>query len=365
MSLGVTPSRFDFEHMPRGITVEKELQISGVEYGEPITISYEGEGADWITFSTGNSFRFSDSTNPITARVSIPMDVPNGEYTVAVRMHQGTTLAEDSGDMAIISGVRTEFSIEVTGEQITDFEVRTISIPQLEEQDPILVRLIINNRGNVLANPGKVDIAITDNYRKQVYMTESVAVTGGVEPFSIGELLVEMPHTLPPGEYVALVSTYGVEKKEVVFVVTEAGSSGKSGMLDHMQFPRRVILGEPFLIKGLFRNTGKNGVRAQFHGEIYLDGKLVQVIESDELLVAPEEEVWLNKHFTPDIPGEYVIKGYVSYSGKQTGEQVATFFVDKGAGLQTPARFIVPVLIIIFLIIAIVYMTVMIVKSRQ
>jgi len=76
-----------------------------------------------------------------------------------------------------------------------------------------------------------------------------------------------------------------------------------------------------------FENTGEIDTMAKFKGEIYHEGNLLDVLESDEMFVEAGETANLVSYYKIMEPGSYTIRGRVLYSGKETEEKEVSFSV--------------------------------------
>ncbi len=77
-----------------------------------------------------------------------------------------------------------------------------------------------------------------------------------------------------------------------------------------------------------FENTGKIDSRAAFKGEIFRNGELVDVIESDEMLVEVGKTGRLTSYYKIESSDKYEVKGCVLYEGKETSTKEISFDVD-------------------------------------
>ena len=78
-----------------------------------------------------------------------------------------------------------------------------------------------------------------------------------------------------------------------------------------------------------FENTGTVDTKAMFTGEVYCDGELVELLESDEKLIAAGETANIVSYYKITIPGEYMINGLVLYEGKETRAKEVSFTVPE------------------------------------
>ena len=104
-----------------------------------------------------------------------------------------------------------------------------------------------------------------------------------------------------------------------------------------------------------FTNIGQRSVLARYIGDIRVDEKVVQTIETESLRVQPQESVELIDYFTPRKPGEYVVQGRVRYNEKVTFQKGTVINVnyppDYGKGVR-----LLPVIIYVTLIALILYL---------
>jgi hypothetical protein len=76
-----------------------------------------------------------------------------------------------------------------------------------------------------------------------------------------------------------------------------------------------------------FENTGEIDTMAKFKGEIYHEGNLLDILESEEMFVEVGETGKLTSYYKTLESGSYAIKGCVFYAGKETAEKVVSFDV--------------------------------------
>ena len=95
----------------------------------------------------------------------------------------------------------------------------------------------------------------------------------------------------------------------------------------------------------VFTNTGQIEVWAEFNGEVYLGGELIEVIKSEKLLVKRDSTENLAAYFTPQQTGEYSVKGYVLFEGKKTNvlETKVTIGNELDETDDNPFNMIIPI----------------------
>jgi len=99
------------------------------------------------------------------------------------------------------------------------------------------------------------------------------------------------------------------------------------GMLKGVSHPDSAAVGDVMKIDAEFDNAGEETVSAIFMGEIYLDYRLVESVKSDEFRVKPGSSINLTTYFTPTMAGDYHIRGYVIYSGRESSIKTSHFTV--------------------------------------
>ena len=80
--------------------------------------------------------------------------------------------------------------------------------------------------------------------------------------------------------------------------------------------------------------TGSRPVFAKFKGQIALNNKLLQLVETDEVQVKPGLQENFKIFYTPEKAGVYEIRGRVNYNDKLTYEKSATFTALKNPEQQ-------------------------------
>jgi hypothetical protein len=236
-----------------------------------------------------------------------------------------------TGEGAVMSAVvriPQNVVIQVTGTQILKGDVERITIADTEVEYPLKIAVVFRNEGNVIARP-KIAVSIT----KDSTLVDSVVHDEtGIKPGKTDTITV-LWDTTEPGNYTAsVVVSLGdqvLAKQDVPFSILPTGALTRKGVLKSL-----FIEGEPqvnYVLKVLaaFENTGTIDARAKFNGEIYHNGKLVDVVESDEKLVGVGEESQLHAYYKITMPSAYTIQGVVIYDGKETDAKEISFTVPE------------------------------------
>ena len=106
----------------------------------------------------------------------------------------------------------------------------------------------------------------------------------------------------------------------LTFDIVEPGTLGSDGILKTIITKVWAEQNEIVPIIAVFQNVGETPVRAKFKGTVQESGRILDTLESEEVLANVGQEVNLTTFFTPKQPGKYIAKGRVYYGSKQTYE---------------------------------------------
>lgn len=364
LGIGVSPPQINADHMDRGSHMKKEIYLSGINEGDKVTIRIDGEAKDWITMDMGTEFIYPEGREsfPIEFMVNVPSDTPNGKYEATAIISSSPLDTEDfeGASSSVIAGVTLTIMIDVTGEQVSDYSILSATMPDIEEDSPIQLFLDIENNGNVIAKPAKVEISILDKLKETSIISGEMTLSGQVESHKRDIVTGSMDNELEVNQYWASVKVYNdddeiIHEEDMTFDVVEEGSLSKSGTLKKIELPEEVNEGETIKIEALFHNTGDMAVSSKFAGEIYREDDLIEAVKSDVLNILPKRDGNLVVYFKPEETGEYILKGHVNYDGTNTEENEVAFEVV-GEG-ESNARLYVMAAIGIVIIVAIIWKT--------
>jgi len=341
--LGISPSRMTVKHLLRDSHYEKTFVLSRSDPKETVNfrVLVEGSIKDWITTDKGTEFTWPASQQrfPVTVIVEPPSDTPNGLYEGSIRFITVPKPEEELGGSTavVVLAAAVQAKLTVTGEQVLEYTILAVTIKVVEEGLPIGIAITINNTGNVKARPTKVHVDIYDKFKEILLESHDITETemGFVDAFKRDDIIIEIPNKLGIEQYWAVVSIYRddvlLEEESVMFEIVEAGSLQRQGILKEIINEEEVELGEIVKITGVFENTGQTGLSAKLVLEIYKDGKLVDLIESELISVEQGKTESLTAYFKPTEEGKYIIKGHIAYSGKTTAAKESTFNVKAKA----------------------------------
>jgi hypothetical protein len=340
IGLGVAPASITITDALKGGTYERTITVfnTGDETGR-FGLNAEGECADWISFynETNPDILITEITIPgkdkakVLVTFEIPEDIANADYTSTIYA-QSTPKEEEAQGAAAMAVIRipSEVLIQVTGTQILKGTVKSITTVDTEIEYPLKLKVEFQNEGNVIAKP-----EIVVGIMKEGKLVDSfVHDETGIKPAQEGTITVLWNTTgRDTGDYVANVTVSLDEEllstKDLPFKVLPFGTLTRKGVLQSLS-----IEGEPFVnrfikVHASFDNTGEIDTMAKFKGEIYHEGNLLDVLESDEMFVEVGETRKLTSYYKTLEAGSYAIKGRVFYAGKETEEKVVSFDVPE------------------------------------
>ncbi len=346
MALGAGPD-LNFANVLRGGYSEQALFVMNTEDNIiQVNIKKEGEVAELIRFYSKENASFNPDSFLVAPRSTLAVQVVVvPPFDVQVRSYNGRlTVASSSITNESVEGTSIELQtaiavpvrIELTGQQIVDYAVESLHIRDAEEGMPIQLSLTGENKGNVRIRPN-IHVDILDRDRKNILRSLDLTASE-ILPTTKKIDVLNITNDLQIGQYWAVVNVSVPDKSVysdlITFDVIETGSLRVKGELVRIDNFIWVEVGDVVRINAIFKNTGELSVTAKFKGEVYYDkeGKIVGLLESEEISVPAGEEIQLPTFFTPQKDGRHSIKGVVYYSKKVTFEKDGVINV-------LPARF--------------------------
>ena len=352
VGLGISPASITISDAFKGATYERTMGIfnMGNETGN-FGLTAEGECAGWISF-----YKEDEPDTPLTevtipgkgkatviVKFDIPTDIANADYTGTIYAQSVPAEREATEGAVAYAVIRmpSEVLIQVTGTQILKGTVKSITTTDTEIDYPLKIKVEFRNEGNVIAKP-KIAVGIMKNGE----LADSfVHDETGIKPGEKDTINVLWDTTgKDTGDYIANVAVSLGEEllsaKDLPFKVLPFGTLTRQGVLQSL-----TIEGEPLVnivtkVQANFENTGEIDTMAKFKGEIYHEGNLLDVMESDEMFIEVGETGKLADYYKITEPGSYAIKGRVFYAGKETAEKEVSFTVpevevESGTGTKT------------------------------
>ncbi|MFH1506231.1 MAG: hypothetical protein ABIE94_04585 [archaeon] len=327
LSLGVSPSDFMFVDMSKAGYATADGLISTAETQE-VTINYEviGEKAEWVSVDLGDGL--VSKTKPLAFNVTVetPSDAANGDYDVKVRFFIETEFEGQDKESRIFTGLSSDIHFNIIGEENIDCLIGGVKVADVEDNYPLGLELTVKNNGNVRVTP-RVSITVWD-LNHEVIMFEDSFVGEEVLPTTEKRIFSEFDSDLLKGQYWIEIESDECHGSDIkTFSVLGAGEISDSGEL--LRLDVSDVSGGLVPVQGYFKNTGRRVVNARLRATVSLGGVIVDIIESDELEVKPNNVVTLDAFFNPEQQGDYVVKGQVIYNNKLSYEKAVNLKVTK------------------------------------
>jgi uncharacterized protein YaiE (UPF0345 family) len=339
VSIGAGPSTIEFGRLVKGGYAEETLTVS-TSGDEDLTcvVEFTGDLKDWLSIDKGDRFNLpANSRVKMKAIVQPPPDAPNGEYEGAIYIKAAPTSTISEGTGLIVgAGVKVRVFAEVSGEEYVSLLVENLRASDTEVGYPIVFGATLRNTGNVKFNPRFV-VGIKDAGGVKVLSGEYDETVVLPTREEVMEFTISSKG-LSVGSYTADVNVYGQGKllhnQILVVNLLSEGTWRMGGVLeDIILSPESASAGDTVKVTAVFKNTGEVKLKAKLKSEAHMGGKLKDVLtESDELTVQPGETVSLDTYYTVGEAGNYIVRGYVLYSGQQTDTKSSLLKVSGGGG---------------------------------
>jgi hypothetical protein len=332
--VAIAPMNIKVEDALRGAEFERVVTVFNPSNSEDnYIIRAEGKAANWLSFYGFESKQpIQKFTIPgaskiaIIVRVNIPPDVENAVYTATIYSETAPSAIGGDNSVSTILEASTALTIKVTGNQIQDGIVGSISAHDTEIGIPLQLEVAFSNTGNVAIQP-KIDCQITKDSN---IVDNFVYAETSVKPYS--QAMIPINWVSPAdqlGDFVAKVTVSIGEKilatREINFKIVPAGTFTKQGELVSLNYEGLPILGNMLKIQAEFKNTGEANTLAKSIAEVYLDGSLIDTANSEETLVSVGQTATLISYLKPAKTGSYTIKAFATYAGKQTATREISF----------------------------------------
>ena len=315
--IGVSPPTLSYEKVLKGGTAQEQFTIFNSADAE-VFYDIRVEGSDWFSFVPNPPVKVpAKGSVKVNAIVNPPGDTANGVYncTVYVEPSEVNVTEGEGAVMGILPAIGITTSIEITGEQILDGNVYKISVENNEIGKPIRFKIGFANTGNVRAEP-KIDIDIL----KEEKAIDTLKKSDEIIPGEAKEIAVEWTGK-DVGEYgsnVKVTLNGGLlSERSFKFDVLERGALTCKGEIVDVKAPKEVSVDMPAKIEVGFKNTGSVALEAKVKGDVILNRELVEVMESEPVLIDVGKTETLTAYLNPEKPGDYLIDGDVIYEGKK------------------------------------------------
>ncbi len=222
-------------------------------------------------------------------------------------------------------GLVTNVVVNVRGEA-PEGQVKDVIVNDVEINRPLHVLVEFENKGNVSAQPVVKAEIVKDNVSLANIENSDTIILKGTS--GVVDLVWDTTGQ-GTGEYLAGVEVFlgkeTLEQGDHTFSILEAGNVNKQGSLEGISLQNEAKANGLLKVLSGFKNSGDVAVSASFLGEVYRNGDLFEVVESDEVLVQPGASCDIASYVTLGEAGEYEICGHVVYDGISTEDRKYTF----------------------------------------
>lgn len=189
-AFGVSPPWINNDHMLPGSSYEETIYLSRNETEQAmkpvIKMSGDEQLVEWIDIpDEANLVMEKDQTIiPMKVLITVPERAALKDYEGAIEvslMPVQTNTSLEGGEVAIALGAYIAVNISVTGNQVTDYNINSVTVEAKEEEEPISVSMTVQNSGNTEINSisGQID----------VYNSNNTEVLTSVSPIPLDEPL--------------------------------------------------------------------------------------------------------------------------------------------------------------------------------
>ena len=332
VNIGISPATINFNGVMRYGYAQRIVVISADSL-DPINVEIapRGEIIDWLDFSKTSFQASRDNPYYLTISINPPGDTPNGNYTGFLRVTTSAIGEEIEGEAVgkIKSTLDLAINVEVTDIEIVKCSVSNVRVSSPEKGEDIILSMDVLNEGNVKLFPN-VLFNVWDSDQTSI-LSENSFVGEELLPTTENSLNFRIKSGIfDVGQYWADLSVpQCIYSSLLTFDILEEGALSANGLLLSILTKKEAQVMETIPIEASFKNVGEKEVKAHFEGEISFNGKIVQVLKSEESFVPIGEIEKFRFYFTPQKSGKYLISGRVFYSGKKTFE-TNTFFEVSG-----------------------------------
>ena len=368
VSIGISPGRVTFDSLLRDGYAERTVRVT-TNSPEELTAHFEvsGEISEWLKFEPNNASFSLSSANPYTLKVIIipPNDTRSDSYSGKINF-----VTDRFGSPEGRAGSLIKAAVTLTlSAVVTDIETRAcragaFNIEDIEIGYPFEISYAVTNDGNVRIKP-IVKLDIWDQLQENLILSEEV-ISPDVLPTVEEKVSRKISNKdLSIGQYWATMAIDECKASSLLsFSVVEKGGIVDKGVLEKLTSKVWAYVDEPIEIVATFKNTGPRIVSARFKGNIKLEDKIVEVIETEDVDAESGETIDLKAYFTPPKSGRYVVTGRVLYNKKLTFEKGSIINVNPNPEKEIKPRFIL-LLIYLVILITIVFIARKIIKAKK
>ena len=268
-------------------------------------------------------YRWQFEKQRILLKIKVADDAPNNIYnsTICIKSIPPETTVGGGAVAQSVVEMNVTATIMVTGIQILNGTVKSISTADTEIGYPLKIKVLFQNDGNVVAKP-TITCCIAKSTGCRCITNNSLIVDTfvyaetGIKPGKTDTITVLWNTTgKEPGDYnvsvnVSLAGEH-IAAKVLPFTILPRGALTRKGELSSLYIDSEPQINRFIKIIAEFENTGAIDTTASFVGEVYCDDEFIDIVESREKLVTVGETVNLVSYYKITMHGDYLISGMV------------------------------------------------------
>ena len=296
--VGVAPAYIEIEEGLRGGTYSERLILENADSVDvEFALSAEGEVGEWVTFTSPEDRNEELTIVQLAAgrrldvrlQFDVPANTANGAYTGTVQV-QSRRVGDGSGDGAgagVGIGAQVNLSMDVVGTERRAGVLVDARVDPAEVGMPGTFHATVRNDGNVQLRP-VLTVAIVRN-DEIVTELDTVDEFYPVDPEKQEDVIIDWDTSLQVGgDYVARFAVTDVAggldraigELDVPFRLEPRGTFTRDGVLESLELVNQPEPGGVAKLTARFQNTGQIETSAMFVGDLFVDGNLVETIES-------------------------------------------------------------------------------------
>jgi len=338
-SVGISPTKIEMKDVLRGYSYERIFSVFNSRYyNYTYNLNVSGEASEWIKLydplDVNRSKPITNITIPsrswkqVILSINVSNDTAVGVYNATVTATAFTTNATQSGQSVNI-GVSMIVILHVVGKQNLTGIVKSVTVKNAEVGYPIRFIVEFYNTGNVVARPLIiVNITKNDVLVDTIFYSDTKVGIGFTKSISVSWDTSGRVSGGYTANITVLLGDNNIYSNNFNFYILPYGSQTRRGEIASIYYVGDLSVGKIVKILVVFENTGEIATKAKFVGEVYKNDELVDVIESEEILVQVRENKTLTAYLKINSPGKYVVKGKVVYENKETSIVNLSFNVD-------------------------------------
>lgn len=333
-SVGASPNLQRYDLLLPNTEVRNTVTFTRIDAEDEETFKVEaiGEAADAVVFVGGDTITFPPTIRKVKYEYGLrPGRIPTGEYEAKLQVNEIITTGE--GVQATATGASVRIQFRIVNEEVVECVVQSARVEGTEVGQPLNLKYLLRNEGNVNVKPSVVKITFTDVNDANFILEEEVDIEllPFSLPFSNDVQDFELRSRLQPGEYnvdVVMGGSCGEFQGENPLEIFDQGRFDQTGdFISYDTDKEEYVENELVTIQGVFKNTSRVDYKGNLISSISREGNKIDIIEGEPLLIRAGEEVLFEDIYRPSEFGEYEAEGYVVFGVNESERKQAPFAV--------------------------------------